>query len=47
MKKNHEKALATILSTPSITEASKKAKLSETTLFRYLREKANEEANAK
>jgi len=38
MKKNHEKALAAILSTSSITEASKKAKLSETTLFRYLRD---------
>ena len=35
---NQEKALAALLATSSISEAAKKAKLSETTLHRYLKD---------
>ncbi|MGI8542817.1 MAG: hypothetical protein ACR2MD_04980 [Aridibacter sp.] len=36
--KNHEKALTALLTSNSITEAATKAKLSETTLYRYLQD---------
>ncbi len=38
--KNHEKAIAALISTTSITDAAKKCRLSEPTLYRYLQDEA-------
>ncbi len=37
LDRNQQKALAALLSCPTVTEAAKKSRLSEATLFRYLR----------
>lgn len=38
--RNHEKAIAAILSTTSVTDAARKCRLSEPTLYRYLQDEA-------